>query len=490
MEMDYFSYENNGANTNLVYTLKPTDEVDTVSFGMMNHNKIAGLVPMIFTQMDEEKYLKYNISSKVSMDQYWVGNISKERFLKCMLSIINTILLIEDYMMEPSSLLLEKEYIYINVSEGDAHLICLPLVKEDTLVDSKLFFRNIIFSTQFDPTDDCDYVAKVISYLNSASFSIEGFKQLVESALYGEASALAQRKEEKERVSIVAPQRAQPDNFQTAPTRQQGIQQGQQPMQQPVTQPQPVPPVMPATMQANYVPSAATRMQEKPEKAQKPKKEKRGLFGKKKAVPTEEGASIMSGMVIPGVTPQMEKATMGAPIPQSTVPPSRPIPQPIPQPMSQPVPQPVPQPMPHPISPSISQPVSQPMAKVNFGETTVLNHPSIGETTVLDGGGIVGSQVRPYLIRIKNNEKIMIDKPSYRIGKEHSYVDYFISDNTAISRSHASLITKGNEIYIVDTNSKNHTYVNGIMLQPNIEVILSHGAKIRLANEDFEFFTY
>ena len=91
------------------------------------------------------------------------------------------------------------------------------------------------------------------------------------------------------------------------------------------------------------------------------------------------------------------------------------------------------------------------------------------------------------MLRLKNNERVQINKPVFRIGKERSYVDYFIADNSAISRSHANVITKEGEFFVVDTNSTNHTYVNGNMIQSSTEVKLNHGDKVRLANEDFEF---
>ena len=84
----------------------------------------------------------------------------------------------------------------------------------------------------------------------------------------------------------------------------------------------------------------------------------------------------------------------------------------------------------------------------------------------------------------------MVDKPVFRIGKEKSFVDYFIGDNTAISRSHANIITRDGEYTIQDTNSTNHIYIDGLMIQSNIEVKITHGTKIRLANEDFEFKLY
>jgi len=82
---------------------------------------------------------------------------------------------------------------------------------------------------------------------------------------------------------------------------------------------------------------------------------------------------------------------------------------------------------------------------------------------------------------------VSIDKPIFRIGKEKSFVDFYIGDSTAISRCHANIITKANQYYIVDTNSTNHTYVNGSMLESNVETVIAHQNKIRLVNEDFLF---
>ena len=127
---------------------------------------------------------------------------------------------------------------------------------------------------------------------------------------------------------------------------------------------------------------------------------------------------------------------------------------------------------------------------MNFGETTVLSPSSAGETTVLSAANSPESQIHPQLIRQKNNEKIMINKPVFRIGKEKSYVDYFVGDNPAISRSHANIISRDDQFFIMDTNSKNHTYVNGMIIPANEEVKIDHGAVIVLANESFEFKLY
>lgn len=93
----------------------------------------------------------------------------------------------------------------------------------------------------------------------------------------------------------------------------------------------------------------------------------------------------------------------------------------------------------------------------------------------------------PYLIRRSMNERISINKPVFRIGKERSYVDCFISNNGAISRSHADIIKRGNRFFICDRNSTNKTYRNGYMLTPEDEVEIFDGDVLQLANEEFEF---
>lgn len=97
------------------------------------------------------------------------------------------------------------------------------------------------------------------------------------------------------------------------------------------------------------------------------------------------------------------------------------------------------------------------------------------------------NNIYPYLIRRSMNERISISKPVFRIGKERSYVDCFISNNGAISRSHADIIKRGNRFFVCDRNSTNKTYRNGYMLTPEEEVEIFDGDILQLANEEFEF---
>ena len=93
----------------------------------------------------------------------------------------------------------------------------------------------------------------------------------------------------------------------------------------------------------------------------------------------------------------------------------------------------------------------------------------------------------PTLERVLTKEIISINKPVFRLGKEKSYVDYFVTNNIAVSRSHADIITRGNRFFVVDLNSKNHAYINGRVLPVHCEIEINNGDSLKLGNEEFIF---
>lgn len=93
----------------------------------------------------------------------------------------------------------------------------------------------------------------------------------------------------------------------------------------------------------------------------------------------------------------------------------------------------------------------------------------------------------PTLFRVLTEETISINKPVFRIGKERSYVDYFVTNNIAVSRSHVDIITRGSKYFVKDLNSKNHTYINNHELPIYMEVEIHDGDRLKLGNEEFIF---
>ena len=65
--------------------------------------------------------------------------------------------------------------------------------------------------------------------------------------------------------------------------------------------------------------------------------------------------------------------------------------------------------------------------------------------------------------------------------------DYQIIDNSKISRRHAVFRISNGECYVRDNDSTNHTFVNGKLVQPGVEIMLSNDDYIRLGDEEFRY---
>lgn len=558
-----FTYENQGNNTYLVYKIGASYNVDTMSLGMITNNKIDGIVPTLFTQSDTDRFIKYNISAKVSAKEFLSGVVNKKRLLGVFISVLKAIKSTEEYMIDARSLLIDLEHIYVDVSKCDAMLVCLPLVRQNESVNIPMFFKQIMFSTQFDQNENCDYVAQIINYLNSTPvFSVDAFEKLLmdidadnlniaaSKAVVGQQKPVQpQSQSQSQQPKPMQPAMNQLKNEQVQTNMpSQGKMQSQRETQSAnnVVQPNQVNFAVPnmnpqnqnrinnnvqmgTNISGTYVETTSEKQMSMFGLLTHYSKENKQIYERQKAQRKAQKEAEKNGAAMPGQNVKASNASFAIPgqppqqrpqpaQPQTVMPqqpqqqfaqpqrqftqsnqPQRQFaqPQPMPQAQQKPVQQVQPQPVQNQNTntgmtgnPSVPPQILENMTKAgNFGETTVLGVGSeAGETTVL--GASQAQIIKPYLLRIKNNERIELNKPVFRIGKERSYVDYFVSDNTAVSRSHANIINKDNEFYIVDTNSTNHTYVNGSMIQSNVETKIEHGTKIRLANEDFEFFMY
>lgn len=118
--------------------------------------------------------------------------------------------------------------------------------------------------------------------------------------------------------------------------------------------------------------------------------------------------------------------------------------------------------------------------------TTILEECVSCGTTVLD---VFEGEATAWgwLIRIRTDERIPLTKLLFIVGKEPSYADYVVKDNSAVSRNHASFSVRDGRYYVRDNNSTNRTYVDGISIPPRKEVEIFNDNKIRLGNEEFIF---
>lgn len=180
--MEQFTYEEQGTYTWLVRRIEESEELDSLSMGMMTKNRIPGIIPIVYNQEDTTGYIKYNVSSRIKAREFLTGMVNRERILGVFSGIANAMTWAENYMLDPGSLLLDLDYIFVDAARVDVYMICLPFrVKEQRHLDLAAFFRDILFHIKYDPSENFDYVTQIVNYLNSTPlFSLGEFKKLVD----------------------------------------------------------------------------------------------------------------------------------------------------------------------------------------------------------------------------------------------------------------------------------------------------------------------
>ena len=356
----------------------------------------------------------------------------------------------------------DLNYIYVDPESKAVKCIMVP-VKQDPLGQSDIpdFFRNIVSHMRFDEADKDDYVARILTLINTDHYSNMKLKGLVDAEM--EKLGLFYTRDEglkKEADTTAAPE-VQNQNVKVNRVgvmnnmRPQGMPAMGQPMGQPVPpmggQPmgQPVPPM--GQMPKPEMPKPQAPAPEAP-KPEMPKPEMPKPEMPKPEMPKPE-------MPKPQMPPMGQRPAMGGqPMMGQTVPPmggQRP-------PMGQPM-------------------MGQPM----MGQMPRPQAPQMQNGNLM--GQLGGARPIPHFVRKSTGEIINITKPEFIIGKSKTKADYAIENNSAISREHCIVIQRDGVNYIKDNNSTNHTYVNGVELQPGKEVLLKHKTEVRLGDEEFTF---
>ena len=378
----------------------------------------------------------------------------------------------------------DLNYIYVDPESKAVKCIMVP-VKQDPLGQSDIpdFFRNIVSHMRFDEADKDDYVARILTLINTDHYSNMKLKGLVDAEM--EKLGLFYTRDEglkKEADTTAAPE-VQNQNVKVNRVgvmnnmRPQGMPAMGQPMGQPVPpmgrQPmgQPVPPMGRQPMGQPVPPMGGQPMMGQP-------------------VPPMNGQPMGQPVPPMGQMPKPEMPKPQAPAPEAPKPemPKPEMPKPQMPPMGQ-RPAMGGQPMMgQPVPPMGGQrpPMGQPMmGQPMMGQMPRPQAPQMQNGNLM--GQLGGARPIPHFVRKSTGEIINITKPEFIIGKSKTKADYAIENNSAISREHCIVIQRDGVNYIKDNNSTNHTYVNGVELQPGKEVLLKHKTEVRLGDEEFTF---
>lgn len=493
-------YEQSGTNTFLTYEVKEGQVLDTMCLGTLKAQKIPGYAPVSFTQMDDTKYIRYNVTSKISVEELFQGTVSKKKLLAVLKGVVVALLATDEYIfLNPEAIIMDSRYIFIDVATCETVVICLPIEREEnSKVNHRVFLRNLLTEPITEENDD-QYVATLLRFINkSPKLSLIEFQELLEQMSKPVQPVAIRHTPPADRMPPNKAGSALAGGNDTQKTAVSGN-------RVPNTENSAVTTV--GSGKSNTISPKHVGLEEhfgrdgfgQKDQAETKKGLFANLFGSKKneREPPADKSPKVQVPKSPSQQPDIGRgANYGVKIPRPQGSGNSPIPQmernesraAIPGGQS----------VNHGMGTTNRNAVKENDQRPNQGSvggefpgTVVLVGNGEG-TTVLVGGKADKPQMKtyPYLIHLKTKEKVEVNKQIFRIGKEHSQVDYTIMGNTAVSRSHAKIITNGTVYQVEDTNSLNHTYVNGKVIPSGVPTRIEHGYRLTFANEEYEFKTH
>ncbi len=470
MEINSFTYEEQGEKRYLVYEKKTEDHMDTLTLEMMSNNKIDGVSSGNHIQIDDKFYMKYDISGLMNLREYLQGVVSRQKILSILESIADAAIASEDYMLSISSYVMDMEYVYIDPDTLKVSMVVLPVVREGRKID--VFLKELFMGIRYDQTEDCSYVASLLNLLGGAgTFSIHTFKEEI-NRLKKENNSKPQPQgqildsqlcmqafEKPPQPYRHIPQSYQQNVQQNTPAGRNGgglSEEDRKLIVRDLKREKNLDILFSEEEEVKKEKKGFFFMKDKSEKEKKPEKEKKEdkkkekkslwgkLTGKKRSSEEDSPAESPLGRIdIPG---------MEAAIPFQNV--------------------------------EINK---RRVDMQDFGETVFLDGDDDEETYII---GAKQNTVQPEFILYRHGtgESYRISEEVTRIGRSTSIAEICITGNRGIGRVHALLYLRNGEVFIEDNNSKNHTYVDGVKLEPGQSPVkLVHGSKIRLGDEELEF---
>ncbi|MCI8795977.1 MAG: FHA domain-containing protein [Dorea sp.] len=470
MEINSFTYEEQGEKRYLVYEKKTEDHMDTLTLEMMSNNKIDGVSSGNHIQIDDKFYMKYDISGLMNLREYLQGVVSRQKILSILESIADAAIASEDYMLSISSYVMDMEYVYIEPDTLKVSMVVLPVVREGRKID--VFLKEMFMGIRYDQTEDCSYVASLLNLLGGAgTFSIHTFKEEI-NRLKKENNSKPQPQgqildsqlcmqafEKPPQPYRHIPQSYQQNVQQNTPAGRNGgglSEEDRKLIVRDLKREKNLDILFSEEEEVKKEKKGFFFMKDKSEKEKKPEKEKKEdkkkekkslwgkLTGKKRSSEKNSPAESPLGRIdIPG---------MEAAIPFQNV--------------------------------EINK---RRVDMQDFGETVFLDGDDDEETYII---GAKQNTVQPEFILYRHGtgESYRICEEVTRIGRSTSIAEICITGNRGIGRVHALLYLRNGEVFIEDNNSKNHTYVDGMKLEPGQSPVkLVHGSKIRLGDEELEF---
>ena len=516
MEKKNIKFEDNGNSIAMRYELLPSDQLDDAALEKMKAGQLEMAAPIQYGEEEGRRMLYAYIPASVQLSTFLKRQLGKGEVLTILRNLVAG-MDIGKNNIPVAYIIKDMDYIYIEEQTLRLFTFIVPIKGQTVEVtDVPDFMREVVSRMKFRDEDKDNYVARLLTNINSDRFSLNELNVLVNEMLLdlGDAqlAGVPQGGPAKvDRVGVMRnragamPPQQQMFNPQTGQPMQPQMQQmGQpqfnpmtgQPMQQQMPQQQIQQPMQQRAPQ-QFNPMTGQPMQQKmpQQQMQQPQmgqQQFNPMTGQpmQQQMPQQQMQQAPQGPVAPQQAPIQQPQMQQAPKPQE---PEKKFDPMTGKPLGGPAPQgptPTPAPQQAPQGPVAPQAPQQPQMQQPGPQKSADDMFSIDDLMKMEDpekSEAPAEPAKPHFVREKTGEKIFIDKEEFKIGKSKVHSDYSIENNSAISRVHVIVIKRDEDCFLKDNDSTNGTYVDGDRLEPGREVQLKENMEIKFGDEDFVF---
>lgn len=394
--------------------------------------------PDVVIKNKQELY--YNITNYVSLKEYMCAVTTKKRFLGIVLAILNNLKIAREAMLYNRNFVIDSDYIFVDPRTGFIKYIYIPVVNFDGSQDIGEFFNKLAFDTVFFRDEDNTYVRKYINYfLMHQNFSIFDFELFIRG-LDGEdisnqsTTVFPNLNPSKVLVAdankeLLKPVRYEGQNIKICPRCGKNMENIY-----------------------SFCDTCGVKLVYKGIESDNGNTERTDEAQRFDV--SKQAENIESEVNGIDEVQQVDEMLQG--MKQNTSSDSG--------------------------MPQLFQYTGQ---TENLAETIVAQSGKL--TTSSRGETAFKSTIYPRMVRRRDSSIINVNKTKFYIGKSVNGNDYFISDNSAISRKHMYIEIIEDKYFVVDIGSTNGTYIDDRRIGSNIPTELKVGQRLRLADDEFLF---
>lgn len=176
-----FSFMEKEQKRFISYSLNNGDILVKTELEMLKNNNISGILPVSEIHDNNNVVLLYNITLKQQFTQRMSGVFSGEQLYKMLTSICKTVIILDEYMVNPEHLIFEMKYMCFDYDKDEVQFMVLPVKDIKKAPDIHNLLKDIFNSLQYSDNTLREFPNYIYDYtMRNPKTNIKDFKKFLE----------------------------------------------------------------------------------------------------------------------------------------------------------------------------------------------------------------------------------------------------------------------------------------------------------------------